>query len=97
MIKTKEEILEQIKTRLGEDTSDEALSFIEDITDTLTDYEAKTNDTTDWKQKYEDNDKQWRERYKERFFSGENPEEEEEEEQGLPEPPLSFDDLFKKE
>lgn len=96
MVKTKEEILEQIKTRLGEDTSDEALSFIEDITDTLTDYEAKTNDTTDWKQKYEDNDKQWRERYKERFFSGENPEEEEEE-QGLPDPPLSFDDLFKKE
>lgn len=96
MVKTKEEILEQIKTRLGEDTSDEALSFIEDITDTLTDYEEKTNDTTDWKQKYEDNDKQWRERYKERFFSGENPEEEEEE-QGLPEPPLSFDDLFKKE
>lgn len=96
MVKTKEEILEQIKTRLGEDTSDEALSFIEDITDTLTDYETKTNDTTDWKQKYEDNDKQWRERYKERFFSGENPEEEEEE-QGLPEPPLSFDDLFKKE
>lgn len=96
MIKTKEEILEQIKTRLGEDTSDEALSFIEDITDTLTDYEAKTNDTTDWKQKYEDNDKQWRERYKERFFSGETVEEEEEE-QGLPEPPLSFDDLFKKE
>lgn len=97
MVKTKEEILEQIKTRLGEDTSDEALSFIEDITDTLTDYETKTNDTTDWKQKYEDNDKQWRERYKERFFSGENPEEEEEEEQAEIEPPLSFDDLFKKE
>lgn len=96
MVKTKEEILEQIKTRLGEDTSDEALSFIEDITDTLTDYEAKTNDTTDWKQKYEDNDKQWRERYKERFFSGEKVEEEEEE-QDEPEPPLSFDDLFKKE
>lgn len=96
MVKTKEEILEQIKTRLGEDTSDEALSFIEDITDTLTDYETRTSDTTDWKQKYEDNDKQWRERYKERFFSGEKVEEEEEE-QDVPEPPLSFDDLFKKE
>ncbi len=96
MVKTKEEILEQIKARLGEDTSDEALSFIEDITDTLTDYETRTNDTTDWKQKYEDNDKQWRERYKERFFSGETVEEEEEE-QAETEPPLSFDDLFKKE
>ena len=96
MVKTKEEILEQIKTRLGEDTSDEALSFIEDITDTLTDYEEKTNDTTDWKQKYEENDKQWRERYKERFFSGETVEEEEEEQAEI-EPPLSFDDLFKKE
>ena len=96
MVKTKEEILEQIKTRLGEDTSDEALSFIEDITDTINDYETRATDTTDWKQKYEDNDKQWRERYKERFFSGENPEEQEEEEVET-EPPMSFDDLFKKE
>lgn len=96
MVKTKEEILDQIKMKFAEDTSDEVLSFIEDITDTINDYETRATDTTDWKQKYEDNDKQWRERYKERFFSGENPEEQEEEED-IPEPPMGFDDLFKKE
>lgn len=96
MVKTKEEILEQIKTRFSEDTSDEVLSFIEDVTDTITDLETRATDTTDWKQKYEDNDRQWRERYKERFFSGESVEETEEEsvEQELP---MTFEDLFKKE
>lgn len=71
MVKTKDEILNAIKERFGEDTSDETLSFIEDVTDTLTDYENKTNDNTDWKTKYEENDKTWRERYRDRFFSGE--------------------------
>lgn len=71
MVKTKDEILNAIKERLGEDTSDETLSLIEDVTDTLDDYETKTNDSTDWKTKYEENDKTWRERYRDRFFSGE--------------------------
>lgn len=74
MVKTKDEILNAIKERFGEDTSDETLSFIEDVTDTLTDYENKTNDNTDWKTKYEENDKTWRERYRDRFFSGETDE-----------------------
>lgn len=68
MIKTKEEILEAVKARIGEDTTDEALSFIEDITDTLTDLSEKSKDTTDWKAKYEANDKEWRDKYKARFF-----------------------------
>ena len=41
MVKTREEIMEMIKTRVGEDTSDEAISFMEDVTDTLNDYERK--------------------------------------------------------
>ena len=71
MVKTKDEILNAIKERFGEDTSDETLSLIEDVSDTLDDYETKTNDSTDWKTKYEENDKTWRERYRDRFFSGE--------------------------
>ena len=68
MVKTREEIMEMLKTRVGEDTSDEAISFMEDVTDTLNDYERKLiGDGTDWKAKYEENDKQWRERYVARF------------------------------
>lgn len=68
MIKTREELMTMITARVGEDTSDEAISFMEDITDTLNDYENKlAGDGTDWKSKYEENDRQWREKYIARF------------------------------
>lgn len=66
-VRTKEELLELVKNRIGEDNSDEALAFIEDITDTLADFEGKAS--TDWEEKYNSLDNEWRERYKARFFS----------------------------
>ena len=97
-VKTREEILESVKSRLGENTDDETISFLEDITDTLDDFEKRANgDGTDWKSKYEENDANWRKKYTERFFSGEpNPEPKPE---PKPEPdntPRTFSDLFKK-
>ena len=35
----------------------------------MNDYETRTADQTDWKQRYEENDASWRNRYKERFMS----------------------------
>ena len=100
-VKTREEILESFKTRLGENPDDESISFLEDVTDTLDDFEKRANgDGTDWKSKYEENDASWRKKYTERFFSSEpNPE-------PIPEPiqepklepdntPRTFSDLFK--
>lgn len=66
MVKSKSELIEQVKAVLGENDSDEALSLLEDVSDTLTDFETKT-DGEDWKKKYEENDKAWRTKYKERF------------------------------
>lgn len=66
---TKEEILEKLKTKLGDDTSDETLGLIEDISDTFSDIETRLSDNTDWKKKYEENDKEWREKYRDRFFN----------------------------
>lgn len=96
-VKTREEILESFKSRLGENTDDETISFLEDITDTLDDFEKRANgDGTDWKSKYEENDASWRKKYTERFFSGEpNPDPKPE---PKPEPdntPTTFSDLFK--
>lgn len=65
----KEDFFNKIKERIGEDNSDDALSFIEDITDTYNDMENKANDTTDWKTKYVENDLAWKTKYKERFFN----------------------------
>lgn len=96
-VKTREEILGSFKTMLGENTDDETISFLEDVTDTLDDFEKRANgDGTDWKTKYEENDANWRKKYTERFFSDEpesNPKLE-----SKPEPddtPRTFSDLFK--
>ena len=93
-VRTREEILNMVRTRIGDDTSDEALGFVEDIQDTIADYETRANgDGTDWKKKYEDNDKEWRTKYRERFFSGTPG--------GEPEPPedkpkrMTYEELFK--
>lgn len=69
-VKTKEEILAEVKARVGEQTDDETIAFLEDVADTLSDLETKaTGDGTDWKAKYEENDAEWRKKYTERFFS----------------------------
>ena len=94
-VRTKHELLEIIKGRIGDDSSDETISFLEDITDTLSDYEEKAtnSDTEDWKTKYEENDKMWREKYRERFFSKEVEKEDEDFEEDEVKS-LSYDDLF---
>ncbi len=71
----KEDFFSKIKARIGDDSSDDALSFIEDMTDTFNDLESRTNDSENWKQKYDDLDKTWREKYRARFFdAGTTPE-----------------------
>lgn len=90
----KEDYLARIQGIIGEDNSDEAMAFIEDMTDTFEDMNTRLEDKTDWKQKYEENDTEWRNKYKERFFSSS---EEDNEEIDEPQTPLTFDDLFTQE
>lgn len=95
-IKTRDEILNVLKTRVGDDADDDTLSFIEDISDTLNDYETRVSDSTNWKQKYEDNDAEWRAKYRDRFFSGgsENDAGHSEDEADEEYKPMKFEDLF---
>jgi len=99
MIKTKEELLNAIRDILNDDTSDSALSLIEDLSDTLDN--IASSDETDWRTRYEENDAQWRQRYRDRFFSKPAQEEEEEgHDDPVPEEtsePKTFSDLFKGE
>lgn len=69
MVRSKEEILASIKSRIGDDTSDEAIKLVEDINDSFDDLTTRVNEAGDWKAKYEENDKSWREKYTERFFT----------------------------
>lgn len=67
-VRTREELLAQINTLVGENHDDSVISLIEDVTDTLVDYEGRVQgDGVDWKQRYEDNDKAWRNKYVSRF------------------------------
>lgn len=70
MVKTKEELLASIKGILGDNTSDEAIALIEDTTDTLTDLSDRIENAGDWHKKFEDNDAEWRKRYRDRFYEG---------------------------
>lgn len=95
-VKTREEILETIRTRVGDQTDDETISFLEDVTDTLTDLETRANgDGENWEQRYKDNDAEWRKKYKERFFSSEPDEPREPKQEEEEEKPKTFEDLFK--
>lgn len=67
---SREDFMNRVKDFIGERDDDEALSFIEDCNDTI------TEDKNDWKAKYEaevkakeELDKSWRTKYKERFYS----------------------------
>lgn len=102
----KKEILEQVKTIVGENTDDTTLKFLEDISDTMDDLETKANgDGEDWKTKYETLDKEWRTKYQERFFNGSPEDDKDEPENDLTKPqdlpedeeneaPKHFEDLF---
>lgn len=57
---SKEELLTQVSAYAGERNDDATISLIENITDSFPDGE-------DWKSKYEENDKMWREKYISRF------------------------------
>ena len=85
---SKEELLEKVKTYVGDRTDDETISLIEDISDSM----EVTDDGENWKEKYEELDNQWREKYIARF-SGPSELKEDEIEVETTES-NSFDDLF---
>lgn len=103
---TKEDFVARVKDRIGEATDDDSIAFLEDMTDT---YESLTaNGADEWKRKYDDaeqryqeNDKSWREKYRNRFFDKVEKIKEDvkddqmEEGSGAKASDISIDDLFK--
>ncbi len=96
----REEFFTKLNERIGNNTDDESLAFIEDMTDTYDDLERRANgDGTDWEKKYRENDEAWRKKYTRRFFhGGSNYRPDFEEEFGDDEEDkskITIDDLFK--
>jgi hypothetical protein len=66
----KEKFFSTLHERIGTDTSEESLNFLEDMTDTYNDLEKRANgDGEDWEKKYHELDRSWREKYRHRFFT----------------------------
>ena len=95
-IRTRDELLASIRERIGEDSGDEALALLEDVTDTFDDLTEKAKDITDWKAEAERIDAEWRAKYKERFFSADVKPEDDPDDAPVPDSvvSMSFDELF---
>lgn len=90
---TRDELIEKVRKYVGDRTDDETIEIIEDISDSI-----DSSDDDEWKQKFEENDKMWRDKYIARFLEKkedelDTPTEHEEEEKEY----NSFEDLFEKE
>ena len=99
-VKKINEILESYKELYSENEGEKDIEFLEDITDTLNDYETRVSDSTNWKEKYETNDAEWKKRYRDRFFGGESDESEdsddsENQDSEEQNEPKTYEDLFK--
>lgn len=85
----KEDFLNRIKEYVGEDTSDDAISFVQDVTETINDYESRGEDAAEV-------EKIWRKKYIDAFFTKEKGDEKEEsEEEEEEEKKYTYDKLFK--
>lgn len=92
----REEYFNRLQDYVGDDSSDKAISLIEDMTDTYNALIDTDKDKVDWESKYKENDKAWRDRYARRFFTGASnmPEQEEEPEEKVTPENIGFDNIF---
>lgn len=66
MVKSKDELMASVKAIIGDRSDDDAIQFLEDFSDTVDSF----SDADEWRRRYEENDRGWRERYRARFFDG---------------------------
>jgi hypothetical protein len=90
---TRDELIEKVRKYVGDRTDDETIEIIEDISDSI-----DSSDADEWRRKFEENDKMWRDKYISRFLEKkedelDTPTEHEEEEKEY----NSFEDLFEEE
>lgn len=94
----KDTIMERLRESFNDNDSDDVLGLLEDVTDTLNDYQSRLEENGDWKERYEQNDREWRQKYKDRFFNNDpepdpepEPEPDKDPEQATP---TTFEELF---
>jgi len=96
-VKTREELIEAVKTKYSDDTSDDALIFIEDLSDTLNDYESKVTSSGDWENKYKELAVKYKERFLDTGKTDNNPSDPTDPDPDEYVAPTTYEDLFKTE
>ena len=86
---SKDELIEKVKKYVGDRTDDETIEIIEDISDSI-----DSSDADEWKKKYEENDKMWRDKYISRFFEKNDEEIEDPTNEDDEKEYKTFEDLF---
>lgn len=91
----KEKYFTRLHERIGTDTSDEAISFLEDMTDTYNELEKRANSNdSGWEKKYHDLDEAWKAKYRHRFMNSDGGNYVPEKEEITETKEVTFDDLF---
>lgn len=67
MILTREDLIGRIRDRIGEGIEDADISLMEDIADTYDDLKERAGDNENWREKYDELDRTWRQKYIDRF------------------------------
>ena len=90
---SKDELIEKVRKYVGDRNDDETIEIIEDISDSI-----DSSDADDWKKKYEENDKMWRDKYISRFVEKKEDEPDTPTEHDVEEKEYnSLEDLFEEE
>lgn len=89
---SKDELIEKVKKYVGDRTDDETIEIIEDISDSI-----DSSDADEWKKKFEENDKMWRDKYISRFFEKNDEEYEDPTTEDDEKEYTTFEDLFEEE
>lgn len=98
---SRDELLERTRTLLGERTDDEAIAFIEDVTDT---YDSISDGNSGYTEeevtaKVNEVEEKWRKKYRDRFFgTGGNDDEDDDDldDDNTNTEEVTIDDLFEK-
>lgn len=67
MVLDREKLLQRISDKIGDSTTDEDISLLEDVADTYDNLRGRVDSDIDWETRYNELDRSWRQRYVDRF------------------------------
>lgn len=94
MVRTIQDLMNEANAILGENSSDDALGFIGNLSDTLNSFSNSEDRIKALEQEKTDIDNAWRKKYRERFFSPKHDDEDDPEPEDKPALKTKFEELF---